>query len=76
MVNFKTGICQHVINVGPKKKSCVHNRIQAYDLLNSRWVLYPLSCRDGGKGHNILLVHMTHFLLIVRIALCWFKEWW
>ena len=59
MVSFKIGICQHVINVAPKKKSCVRNRIQAYDLLNSRWVLYPLSYRDGGKGHNILGSHDT-----------------
>ena len=59
MVNFKIGICHHVINVGPKKKSCVGNRIQAYDLLNSRWVLYPLSCRDRGEGHNILGSHDT-----------------
>ena len=69
MVNFKTSICQHVINVEQKKK-CDHDRI------HSTWVLYPLSYRDRGKGHNILLVHMTHVLLIVRIALCWYKEWW
>ena len=53
-----------------RKKKCDHDRI------HSTWVLYPLSYRDRGKGHNILLVHMTHVLLIVRIALCWYKEWW